>query len=172
MTTTLQTTDLDTAMGPVRVALRHDAFGGEVVVACSYTDHWDRLAVRLAARFPDATWTTGPSAAADAVKAYLAGDLTAIDSLAVETGGTEFQQKVWAALRTIPVGETRSYLDIATAAGDPKATRAVGTANGANPVWLIVPCHRVIRADGNLGGYGGGLDRKAWLLAHEGARLA
>jgi methylated-DNA-[protein]-cysteine S-methyltransferase len=71
-------------------------------------------------------------------------------------------------LRTIPVGQTWSYADLATAVSTPTATRAVGSANGANPISLVVPCHRVVRSDGTLGGYGGGLDRKRWLLAHEG----
>ena len=81
--------------------------------------------------------------------------------------GTAFQQRVWADLRRIPPGETRSYLDIARAIGDPNATRAVGTANGANPIAIIVPCHRVVRNDGALGGYAGGLERKKALLAAE-----
>ena len=72
---------------------------------------------------------------------------------------------------TSPAGTTCSYADIARALGQPTATRAVGTANGRNPVSIVVPCHRVVRADGTLGGYGGGLDRKTWLLGHEGANL-
>ena len=83
--------------------------------------------------------------------------------------GTEFQREVWAALRTIPPGRTLSYGDLAKKIGRPTAVRAVGAANGANPVSLVVPCHRVIAADGTLGGYGWGLERKRWLLAHEGA---
>ncbi len=143
-----------------------------VLVACGFADHWDALAARVADRFPDEEWREGESAASRAVDAYVAGDVRAIDAVAVDTGGTEFQQKVWAALRTIPVGATWSYGDLAAAVGNVGAMRAVGSANGANPVSVVVPCHRVVRADGSLGGYGGGLDRKAWLLAHEGARLA
>ena len=82
--------------------------------------------------------------------------------------GTEFQRRVWALLLHIPFGETRTYLDIALALGDPKAVRAAGAANGQNPAAIIVPCHRVIGGDGTLIGYGGGLWRKEWLLAHEG----
>jgi AraC family transcriptional regulator of adaptative response/methylated-DNA-[protein]-cysteine methyltransferase len=78
---------------------------------------------------------------------------------------------VWRELRKIPLGETRSYADIANAIGEPSATRAVGTANGSNPIAVLVPCHRVIRSDGTLGGYAGGLDRKKKLLAAEGARI-
>jgi len=81
--------------------------------------------------------------------------------------GTEFQNKVWRELLNIPFGEIRSYQQIATAIGNPKSVRAVGAANGKNPITIIVPCHRVIGADGNLIGYGGGLWRKKWLLDHE-----
>ena len=83
--------------------------------------------------------------------------------------GADFELRVWAALRTIPRGTTTSYGEIARRIGAPAASRAVGMANGANPIAIIVPCHRVIGANGTLTGYGGGLDRKAWLLAHEGA---
>jgi methylated-DNA-[protein]-cysteine S-methyltransferase len=106
------------------------------------------------------------------LEAYLAGDLEALDAIAVDLGGTEFQAKVWAALRRIPPGRTVSYTELAAAVGSPSAVRAVGTANGQNPVPVVIPCHRVVRSDGTLGGYGGGLDRKRWLLDHEKARLA
>jgi methylated-DNA-[protein]-cysteine S-methyltransferase len=106
-----------------------------------------------------------------ALQAYFEGDLTSIDMLPCFTGGTQFQRNVWAALREIPVGQTWSYSDLAIHIGSPKAVRAVGMANGANPIGLVVPCHRVIGADGSLTGYGGGLDRKRWLLQHEGVRL-
>jgi len=81
--------------------------------------------------------------------------------------GTNFQQRAWNYLRTIPYAQTRSYRDEASAIGAPAAVRAVGRANGANPIAILIPCHRVIAADGSLGGYGGGLARKQWLLAHE-----
>jgi methylated-DNA-[protein]-cysteine S-methyltransferase len=109
------------------------------------------------------------SAAARAIAAYFAGDRTAIDGLRVEAPGTPFRRAVWAALRSIPCGATRSYGDIARRIGRPAAVRAVGLANHANPVAIVVPCHRVIGKDGGLTGYGGGLDRKRWLLAHEDA---
>lgn len=111
------------------------------------------------------------SHAAQALKAYYAGELAAIESLETETAGTAFQKDVWAALRTIPRGETWSYGRLAERIGRPKAVRAVGLANGANPIAIVVPCHRVIGANGSLTGYGGGLERKTWLLAHEGARM-
>jgi methylated-DNA-[protein]-cysteine S-methyltransferase len=100
------------------------------------------------------------------LKAYFAGELQDFDvPLAAE--GTEFQRKVWATLREIPYGVTWSYVQLAERIGNPKASRAVGLANGRNPISIIVPCHRVIGANGSLTGYGGGLPRKKWLLAHE-----
>jgi methylated-DNA-[protein]-cysteine S-methyltransferase len=109
-----------------------------------------------------------PAALRAAIDAYFAGDPDALNGLAWATNGTLFQRKVWAGLCTIPRGETLSYKGLATRIGSPAAVRAVGLANGSNPVAIVVPCHRVIGADGSLTGYGGGLPRKAWLLAHEG----
>ncbi len=103
------------------------------------------------------------------VRAYFDGDLAAIDGIEVDTGGTEFQQQCWLALRSIAAGTTASYGEQAKRIGRPKAVRAVGTTNGRNPVAIVLPCHRVIGADGTLTGYGGGLWRKQWLLRHEGA---
>jgi methylated-DNA-[protein]-cysteine S-methyltransferase len=109
------------------------------------------------------------SPARRAIEAYFEGALDSLDTLPVKTGGTAFQREVWAALRTIRTGETTSYGRLAVKLGRPKAMRAVGMANGANPISIIVPCHRVIGADASLTGYGGGLERKRWLLRHEGA---
>jgi methylated-DNA-[protein]-cysteine S-methyltransferase len=102
------------------------------------------------------------------LEAYFAGTLTDFD-LPMATRGTDFQRRVWAGLCEIPYGETISYGELARRVGSPNASRAVGLANGRNPVAIIVPCHRVIGADGSLTGYGGGLDRKVWLLEHEAA---
>lgn len=102
-----------------------------------------------------------------AFAAYFAGDCCAIDQLPVETSGTGFQKTVWHTLRSIPAGHTWSYGQLAQYIGQPKAVRAVGAANGANPVGIVLPCHRVIGANGSLTGYGGGLSRKQWLLEHE-----
>ena len=102
---------------------------------------------------------------------YFAGDLAALDEQPVRLLGTGFQREVWAALRRIPAGQTRAYGELAGALGKPDAVRAVAAANGANPVALFVPCHRVIAANGTLWGYGGGLPMKQWLLGHEGARF-
>ncbi|HYZ40915.1 MAG TPA: methylated-DNA--[protein]-cysteine S-methyltransferase [Stellaceae bacterium] len=112
---------------------------------------------------------TAPSAIRQALAGYFAGDLTAIDAVSVATAGTPFQREVWTALRKIRPGATLSYGGLARELGRPKSFRAVGLANGANPVAIVVPCHRVIGADASLAGYGGGIDRKHWLLTHEGA---
>jgi O-6-methylguanine DNA methyltransferase len=108
-----------------------------------------------------------PSTIAATLAAYFDGDLSRIADLNVRTGGTAFQRTIWAALRSIPAGTTISYGGLARTLARPKASRAVGLANGANPVAIVVPCHRVIGADGSLTGYGGGLMRKRWLLQHE-----
>jgi methylated-DNA-[protein]-cysteine S-methyltransferase len=103
----------------------------------------------------------------EALAAYFAGDCNALDAIEVAPEGTLFKQLVWKALREVHAGETISYGELAARVGAPGAARAVGTANATNPICLIIPCHRVIRTGGGLGGYGGGLDRKRWLLAHE-----
>ena len=108
-----------------------------------------------------------PGGLSSVLRAYFAGELEAIDTVPVATGGTEFQRTVWQTLRSIPAGQTISYGQLAGRIDNRAASRAVGLANGANPVGIVVPCHRVIGADGTLTGYGGGLDRKRWLLAHE-----
>jgi methylated-DNA-[protein]-cysteine S-methyltransferase len=103
------------------------------------------------------------------VEAYFAGDLTSVDTIAVRTEGTPFQKQVWAELRHITAGTTLSYGELAKRIGRPSASRAVGLANGSNPIAIVVPCHRVIGSNGSLTGYGGGMERKQWLLEHEGA---
>jgi methylated-DNA-[protein]-cysteine S-methyltransferase len=122
---------------------------------------------------PDPAWSRD-DAAFDEVKAqlraYFAGELTEFH-LALAPCGTAFQQRVWDALRAIPYGCTSTYGKLAASLGDPKASRAVGLANGRNPIPIVIPCHRVIGSDGSLTGYGGGMPRKQWLLAHEGLAL-
>ena len=103
----------------------------------------------------------------DAIERYFAGEVNAIQEIPVETEGTPFQRSVWNELRRIPGGAAISYGKLAEQIGRPKAVRAVGLANGANPVGIVVPCHRVIGSNGSLTGYGGGLERKRWLLEHE-----
>ncbi len=103
------------------------------------------------------------------LRRYFEGEADCLSSIPWRTGGTPFQRAVWAGLVTIPPGETLSYGALAARLGCPKAVRAVGAANGSNPISVVVPCHRVIGADGSLTGYGGGIARKQWLLRHEGA---
>jgi len=145
--------------------------------AVDWDDHRDRLERLLRLHYgKDAVALSEesgpPTAARRALEAYFDGDLRALDGLPVETGGTPFQRQVWAALREIPIGQTLSYGQLAAGIGRPRSVRAVGLANGANPVGVVVPCHRVIGADASLTGYGGGLERKRWLLRHEGISLA
>jgi methylated-DNA-[protein]-cysteine S-methyltransferase len=115
------------------------------------------------------TEARNPHGLSATIAKYFAGDLGIIDKLPVKTGGTQFQREVWRALREIPCGKTISYGELAKWIGRPAAVRAVGLANGSNPIGVVVPCHRVIGADGSLTGYGGGIERKRWLLMHEGA---
>lgn len=118
-------------------------------------------------------WNDSPSEKVrSALQAYFDGECTAIDQLDVRTCGTLFERMVWHALRTIPFGQTSTYGAVARQIKRPKAARAVGLANGRNPIALVVPCHRVIGSGGKLVGYGAGLDRKRWLLAHEAGETA
>jgi O-6-methylguanine DNA methyltransferase len=154
-------------LGPIHVALRDG-----VLWAVSFDDYWDHEQERLRRRACDVPLVPAPCAVTvSTLERYFAGEIDAIADLRADPGGTAFQQRVWGALREIPAGQTRSYRDLAAAIGEPSAIRAVGAANGQNPIPLVIPCHRVIGADGRLVGYGGGLERKAWLLRHEGAVL-
>lgn len=139
--------------------------------ALDWTDHEDRLH-RLLRRYYGAgialAAAPAPAKLRSALEGYFAGELKQLDSIACATAGTEFQRRVWTALRQIPAGRTMSYGALAAKLGKPAAMRAVGAANGANPLSVVVPCHRLIGADGGLIKYGGGLERKRWLLAHEG----
>lgn len=151
------------------VGLLHLLSDGPVLVALDY-DGYEERALRLLKRHaPNAVLKAGkaPRALAAALDAYFAGEFCALDGIEVRTGGTPFQQQVWCALRAIPAGETRSYGGLAAELGVPRASRAVGLANGSNPIAIVVPCHRVIGANGALTGYAGGLERKRYLLAHE-----
>ena len=167
-------------LGPLRLLAERAASPlGEMVLitdgqgrlrAADWVSHAARLHTLLARQFrtTDFVLIDGPpSAASSAMAAYFAGDLAAIDMLAVEAAGTAFQSAVWRALRDIPAGQTIAYRELASRAGNPAAIRAAGTANGANPISIVVPCHRVIGTDGMLTGYGGGMERKRWLLDHE-----
>jgi methylated-DNA-[protein]-cysteine S-methyltransferase len=142
--------------------------------ATAWTDHEDGMHRFLRLHYGENGFTLesarDPNGLTSAISAYFNGQLSAIDGLPVETAGTPFQREVWQALRTISCGTTVSYAKIARQIGRPAAVRAVGLANGSNPVGVVVPCHRVIGSDGSLTGYGGGLERKRWLLKHESNR--
>lgn len=150
-----------------------EATGG--LCAAEFADHEDRLQRSLRLRYGPAGFSLSPVkdpvGAATAISAYFAGDVGAIDALEVTAGGTPFQRRVWQALRGIPCGAPTTYGALARTIGHPTAVRAVGHANGANPVSIVVPCHRLIGSTGALTGYGGGIERKRWLLDHE-ARAA
>ena len=139
--------------------------------ALDYEDCRNRMLDHVTSRYGavDLHRAVDPFGVSARLRAYLEGDLKAIDAVPVETGGTPFQQQVWTALRRIPPGATVTYTDLARKLGRPLAARAVGAINGRNPVAIVVPCHRMIGADGSLTGYAGGLWRKRWLLGHEGA---
>jgi AraC family transcriptional regulator of adaptative response/methylated-DNA-[protein]-cysteine methyltransferase len=153
---------LDTPLGQMLVAATSKGI-------CRLT--FDEDLAALQRRFPNANIQPADTAMASLISGVMQAIETpsAMPDLPIDVRGTAFQEAVWRELRKIPAGETRSYADIAAAIGEPGAVRAVGTANGSNPVAVLVPCHRVIRSDGTLGGYGGGLDRKRQLLAAEGA---
>lgn len=140
-----------------------------VLRALDFHDHAARFHRLLDRHYGASTLAPGetPVVVREALGRFFAGDLAAIDALPVRTNGSEFQRRVWAALRGIPPARPTSYGQLAVTIGAPTASRAVGLANGANPIAIVVPCHRVIGADGSLTGYGGGLDRKRWLLDHE-----
>jgi methylated-DNA-[protein]-cysteine S-methyltransferase len=168
MTTVLEMAEITSPIGRLLLLARDGALCG---VGLGNRPEWARHEAER--RFGDLEFRPGkdPAGAVSALVRYFAGELDALDGLRVDPGGTPFQRRVWSALRDIPVGQTRAYSYIARAIGAPDAVRAVGAANGANPVAIVIPCHRVIGASGDLVGYGGGLDRKRWLLAHEGVRL-
>ena len=139
--------------------------------ATDWQDHESRMRRLLQRHYAAVRIEPAPrrriSAAGRALKAYFEGALYAIDAVATATNGSPFQEQVWTALRRIPAGTTLSYAALAARIGRPTAVRAVGAAHGANPIAIIVPCHRVVGSDAELTGYGGGLGRKRWLLAHE-----
>lgn len=142
-----------------------------MVRALDWEDHSERMQRLLVRHYGSDGYRlrTGitPGKAGRALAAYFEGDVGALADVPVATAGTAFQREVWEALRTIPPGRTLSYGRLAQSIGRPSAVRAVGLANGANPVAIIVPCHRVIGANAHLTGYAGGLQRKQWLLRHE-----
>lgn len=160
MTTTMRYRTVDSPVGPLTLAGSESTLMHLRMVDQTHEPDRSRWLTADDTAFPEAV---------EQLAAYFAGELTEFD-LDLELVGTEFQQKVWAALRTIPYGETRSYGEIAEQIGSPGASRAVGLANGRNPIGIIIPCHRVIGSTGGLTGYGGGIERKRTLLALEKSR--
>ena len=160
---------ISTPIGEMLIVADHD----ENLRAVDWTEHQTRMQRFLRLHYGDNGFTLEPThnlkALTNVIRSYFAGELQSIDALPVQTAGTAFQRKVWHALRDIKCGTTISYAGLAERIGHPSAVRAVGLANGSNPIGVIVPCHRVIGSNGSLTGYGGGIERKQWLLHHEGA---
>jgi len=154
--------DVDTPIGSFRVAEREGR-----VCAAAFGDGWSNVAARVERRLGPISWKRGETTSAPALAAYFRGELNALDRIEVDAAGSPFQASIWSRLRDIHPGTTVSYSELASAVGSPRASRAVGSANAVNPLCLIVPCHRVVRADGTPGGYAGGPERKDWLLRHE-----
>jgi methylated-DNA-[protein]-cysteine S-methyltransferase len=160
---------IDTPIGELMIVADHDGN----LRAADWTDHDARMRRFLRIHYGESGFKLepnhNPGDLTSAISSYFAGELAAIDTLPVKTAGTSFQREGWQALRNIPCGTTISYAELAGKIGRPTAVRAVGLANGSNPVGIIVPCHRVIGSNGSLTGYGGGIERKSWLLEHEGS---
>lgn len=159
--------EIDTAIGTILLVADRQA-----LCALEYADQQMQLMKRLTRRFGQLQLqrVKNPHGFTDLLVAYFAGNYNAINRIPVNLGGTPFQQQVWSALRDIPIGNTISYGELAAKLGT-TAARAVGMANAVNPVAIVVPCHRVIGANAALVGYGGGVERKQWLLRHEGVNL-
>ncbi|APG17878.1 UNVERIFIED_ORG: methylated-DNA-[protein]-cysteine S-methyltransferase [Kosakonia oryzae] len=143
--------------------------------AVEWEEHSDRMNKLLDIHYRSEGYqriaATDPGGLSQKLQDYFDGDLTVIDTLPTATAGTPFQREVWQALRTIPCGQVVHYGQLAKTLGRATAARAVGAANGSNPVSIVVPCHRVIGSNGTLTGYAGGVQRKEWLLRHEGYLL-
>ena len=159
---------IDSPIGELTVAAR-----GSKVCLVHFGPASPAVRASLSRWYPDAQIVddTDRAGAAAVLSRYFDGDLNSLDEIEVELHGTAFQQRVWTTLRCVAAGTTTSDAQLADRVGSPSAVRAVGAANGANPVAIVLPCHRIIGSNGSLTGYGGGLDRKRWLLQHEGARL-
>lgn len=164
----LKRVDIESPIGPIEVYCSETA-----VVGLGFSDKAEHERSWLERRFGSLEAVPAKDAlgVGSALRRYFDGDIQALASLPADGGGTPFQREVWAALREIKPGETTTYGALAKKLGREGAQRAVGAANGANPIGIIVPCHRVIGYGSRLTGYGGGLDRKHWLLRHEGALL-
>lgn len=152
-------------LGPLLIVSDENA----ALRALDFADYEPRMHKLLRTHYQtyELTPAATPAAITQALDAYFDGDFKALSGIRVATGGTDFQREVWQVLRNIPAGETRSYGQLAMQINRANASRAVGLANGSNPIAIVVPCHRVIGASGKLTGYAGGLARKRWLIDHE-----
>lgn len=153
---------IETPLGTMYLAIRDGALR-----EAGFVETWARPVLSPDADEAEEDLSSEAQFVRDSVAGYFDGDVEAIEDIVIDPEGTEFQCAVWQAIREVPAGRTVSYQDIARAVGKPSAYRAVGTATGRNPVGIAVPCHRIVRSDGGLGGYGGGLHRKEWFLEHE-----
>jgi methylated-DNA-[protein]-cysteine S-methyltransferase len=156
---------IDSPIGDILIVV-----DGERLCALDYMDYEPRLMILLERRYGPIhlAHTSDPHGYSGLLRAYFAGGYGSLDAILVDTGGTSFQQEVWTALRAIPAGTTMTYGEMAARLGRPTAYRAVGAANALNPIVIVVPCHRLVGANASLTGYGGGIERKEWLLRHEG----
>jgi len=171
-TKTLESFGLDRLMTPIGIALLvTDAEGQLRALDWDDYEHRMRELLRLHYGAVELCDRPAPTVMKTALSAYFEGDLDQLSRVAWRIAGTPFQQKVWTALAKIPAGTTMSYGAMAARIEMPKAIRAVGHANGSNPISVVLPCHRLIGADGSLVKYGGGLERKRWLLRHEGVEV-
>jgi len=170
MTTQIHVSRFPSPVGPLSLA----TVNGKLV-HLDFEGNEERMHILQARRFRHPQWQeqeqSAPGAITQWLEAYFAGELRPLPWQQIQLTGTEFQQHVWQGLTGIPAGEHRSYSTLAETLGNPKAVRAVARANALNPVAILIPCHRVIGANGTLTGYAGGLERKAWLLDHEANNL-
>lgn len=157
---------LSSPLGPLHLVTTPE----HQVAALDFEANQARLQSHLARHNRAAIPGSPPPQITAALSAYFAGDLEALAAIATTPAGTPFQHRVWAEVRAVPPGQTRSYAQIAQSLGQPSASRAIGMANAQNPILLLIPCHRIIGTTGRLTGYAGGAAHKDWLLTHEGAR--
>ncbi len=164
----LQLDRIDSPIGDILIVV-----DDERLCSLDYADYEPRMMTLLQRRYGQINLIQAidPHGFSSRIRAYLAGDYCCLDEIPVNTGGTIFQQEVWSALRTIPPGTTVAYGELAAKLGRPTAYRAVGGTNALNPIAIVLPCHRVVGANASLIGYAGGIERKQWLLRHEGYYL-
>lgn len=164
---TLHLDNLDTPLGTVALVVDDAGY----LRACGFTVGHTRMTDLLSNAAVKGRATRNPGGVTHALRSYFEGDVRAVETLPVKFEGTPFQQRVWSALQAIPCGQVWSYAQLARHIGQEGSARAVGLANARNPMGIVVPCHRVVGSNGELTGYAGGLQRKRWLLEHEGAQL-